>query len=371
MKNILNNYVRFLTSTKLLFFTILWLIILLIVVTIEQKNLGLYLAHKKYFSYFFIWIYFIPLPSGYTTLSILFINLSFKVFLDKWSFNKLGTIIIHIGCLILLLGGFITFIFSYEGSMTIDEGHSSNYISDYSKNELVVINLSDKKYNTTTAFAEKLLKKGNILESSSIPFSLQIKKYYKNCYFSLKKRIPNQIKENKSMLDIFEIGKEELDKDDELNNACIFFKILDKKDKYSEYDYAISKIISIKKIFNIDNKKYLITLKKAKTYLPFSINLISFQKEVYPATNTAKSYESKIIVKDKGFEWPSVIKMNHPLRYHGYTFYQSSFINSENKATTVLAVVKNIGYVFPYISGIIISFGLLIHIIQRMRKFKK
>ena len=67
-----------------------------------------------------------------------------------------------------------------------------------------------------------------------------------------------------------------------------------------------------------------------------------------------------------------LIQMNEPLRHSGYTFFQSSFIEGLDIDTTVLAVVKNYGRLFPYISSIIMSIGLLLHLLINLPKlFKK
>ena len=58
--------------------------------------------------------------------------------------------------------------------------------------------------------------------------------------------------------------------------------------------------------------------------------------------------------------------MNEPLRYKGYTFYQSSFIETPDGETSVLAAVKNYGRMFPYISSIIMCIGLLIHLFMKL-----
>ena len=59
--------------------------------------------------------------------------------------------------------------------------------------------------------------------------------------------------------------------------------------------------------------------------------------------------------------------MNQPLRHKGYTFYQSSYIEDDNKEISVLAVVKNLGRALPYLSSLIICIGLLIHIFYSNR----
>ena len=118
-----------------------------------------------------------------------------------------------------------------------------------------------------------------------------------------------------------------------------------------------------------DNKKYIISLRPARTYLLFYLELIDFKKTYYPGTEKVKSYQSVVNIVEGQIKQRRVIKMNQPLRYKGYTFYQSSFIEENNLETSVLAVVKNVGRAFPYLSSLIICIGLLIHIFYSRRVF--
>ena len=52
------------------------------------------------------------------------------------------------------------------------------------------------------------------------------------------------------------------------------------------------------------------------------------------------------------------IYMNHPLRYSGETFFQSSFLPGDRG--TILQVVKNPGWLMPYVSCGLVSIGMLI-----------
>jgi hypothetical protein len=54
-----------------------------------------------------------------------------------------------------------------------------------------------------------------------------------------------------------------------------------------------------------------------------------------------------------------MIYMNHPLRYAGETFYQSSFLAGDQG--TILQVVRNPGWLLPYLACAIVALGLLIH----------
>jgi cytochrome c biogenesis protein ResB len=101
---------------------------------------------------------------------------------------------------------------------------------------------------------------------------------------------------------------------------------------------------------------------KAQRQLPFEIGLKDFQKKDYPGMSMARGFSSDVSVYDQGAPWEARIEMNAPLRYKGYTFYQSSFDQSAEGETTVLSVVENKGRIFPYLGTFIITLGLLLHL---------
>ena len=126
----------------------------------------------------------------------------------------------------------------------------------------------------------------------------------------------------------------------------------------------------------IDNNDYSLEFRHQRTYLPFNIQLNKFNQELHPGTEIAKEYSSHVSVLAQGTNtkdikdtlWSGFISMNRPLRYKGYTFYQSSFYTEDNQYVTVLAAVYNVGQSFPYIASIILSLALLIHLFQRLPK---
>ena len=92
---------------------------------------------------------------------------------------------------------------------------------------------------------------------------------------------------------------------------------------------------------------------------------------MHPGTNVAKSFSSDVNLIENDIPRRTLIKMNEPLRHKGYTFFQASFIDDSDVETTVLATVKNYGRLFPYISSIIMSIGLLIHLLLMIPKMAR
>ena len=61
-----------------------------------------------------------------------------------------------------------------------------------------------------------------------------------------------------------------------------------------------------------------------------------------------------------------LIYMNHPLRYRGETFFQSGYFG---ETRTILQVVRNPGWLMPYIACSLVSLGLIVHFGVMLWKF--
>jgi hypothetical protein len=361
-KEFLFKAIDMISKPKLFFFNLLWLMVLLFVGTVSQKTIGLYQAQEIFFSSWVIWLAdFIPLPGTRLCLFILFMGLFVKMFKQKWRKENAGTIIVHLGALCLLFGGFLTAFFSQENYLLVAEGQSKSYIESYFEVELAVVN---EDQGSEVVFDQSSLKKNKILSSSDIPFKIDVINFYKNVMPVRREAAREEPSHGMSVfIDLKEIPR---NSEEELNNAGLEFKIigLDESDGF----YAVFKNMPIKQTLETVNNNYVIELRPARQKLPFEIVLIDFEKRSYPGTDKAKSYQSEVIVRDKDIDWPSLIKMNEPLRYKGYTFYQSSFLTDGKTEVSVFAVVENLGRLFPYISSIIICLGLLVHIFVQAPK---
>ncbi len=124
----------------------------------------------------------------------------------------------------------------------------------------------------------------------------------------------------------------------------------------------------------LDGKKYELALRFKRDYKPYAIQLIDVRKDDYVGTDTPRNYSSEIRLTDAehkaGRKIP--IWMNNPLRYAGETFYQSGYHKVGNREWTTLQVVKNTGWMIPYLGcmivvvGMAVQFGLtLLRFVQR------
>jgi hypothetical protein len=360
----IKDIINFLKQPKIFVFAIIWMMMLVVLGTLAQKDMGLYAAQKRYFSAWITWFWFIPMPGGRLTLIIILINLSFFFFKTSiWKIKKLGIVILHLGGILLLVGGGLTAMFSSEGNMVIEESAQSNHVEDYHFMELAIINTSASSFDEFTIFDQPLLKRNQVLAHANLNFEIEIINYLENCE-PTKRNSPAGI-QHKSMLKKFMLSELKPEKEDNWNRPGMIYKISNSGTN-ADGMYGIFLGQSISQTVSVNNKDYTIILRRKRTYLPFSIELLDFKKILHPGTDIPKSYSSDINLIENGTVRKIHIQMNEPLRHKGYTFFQSSFIEGPNSETTVLAVVKNYGRLFPYISSIIMCIGLLFHLSQKL-----
>jgi cytochrome c biogenesis protein ResB len=120
---------------------------------------------------------------------------------------------------------------------------------------------------------------------------------------------------------------------------------------------------------SIDGRAYDLVLRFARTYKPYRVKLIEFRHDTYVGTDKPKNFSSLIHLTDesKGVDRTVKIWMNNPLRYAGETFYQSSFEPGKN--LTILQVVRNDGWMIPYVACTIVAVGLSVHMVSKLAEF--
>ncbi len=364
----MKQFIKIVSNPKIFVYTIIWLMVLVVVGTLAQRDIGLYASQQKYFSANITWLGdVIPVPGGRITMVIMLGNLTFMVLFkhNLWKIKKIGVLIVHIGALLLLIGGGLTAIFSSEGNMVIEEGAQSNHVDDYHDMELTIINTSNESLDEYTVFDQPILGKGNILSHENLNFNIEIINYFRNCE-PLKRTAPAGI-QYKGMLKNFILSELKNEKENNQNRPGITYRITNSRSS-NDGIYGIFLGQSVTQTANINNQKYEFIFRRKRTYLPFAIELLDFKKVMHAGTGIAKSYSSEVNLIENGVPRRVLIEMNEPLRHKGYTFFQASFIEGIEGETTVLAAVKNYGRLFPYISSIIMSIGLLLHLFRSMPK---
>lgn len=111
---------------------------------------------------------------------------------------------------------------------------------------------------------------------------------------------------------------------------------------------------------NLGGKPIVVEYAPAKRDLPMSVKLLDFRKIDYPGTDMPQAFESDVELSDldRGVILMRKVYMNHPLRYRGYSFFQSSYIDGPTQ-TTILSVRNDPGCPFVYAGFIIVILGVV------------
>ena len=350
-----------LARPHILFFALPYLMALLTLGTLAQKDIGLYEAQARYFSSFILWLGPIPLPGSYPTLGLIFVSLTAKfLFASPWSRAQAGTILTHLGILLLLLGGLITGITAKESFIVIPEGGSSATISSY-HDRVLAVEREDGLIIAAYPFDD--LERGAIFTPIESGFTIEIEKTCRHCTA----QIPADDRGRMAMAEKMDLIDAPPQPEDELNLSGVTFTVAGVNDK-DDGTYITLEDIPVRPQFG----DLVIYVRRAQETLPFAVRLKDFVEERHPGTATARAFHSDVVVEDNGVAWPARIEMNEPLRYKGYTLYQSSFTRGmDGSESTVLSVVQNAGRVFPYVASAVIFAGLLLHLILRLRRNAK
>lgn len=349
------DWLKTLASPAVLFYALPWLIVLLVLGTVAQKDLGLYAAQAKYFSSWILWWGPFPLPGAYITLGVITVCLLAKFLLySPWRAAQAGTILTHLGVLVLMIGGLVTALSQQEGFLPVSEGQTVSMVSSYHDRVLRIE--KDGAVFMDVPYAG--LKKGAALE---LPFTVKIENLCRNCH----PVATDDIAGRKGLAESIELREGEVEKEDEANlsGATLLFSGTSEEDG----TYVVMEEIPHKPEVTFEGSVYAFSLGRAQQELPFSLTLVKFSRDMHPGTDIPSGFSSSVIVRDGDVSWPYTIRMNEPLRYKGYTFYQSSFSIRPDGEYSILSVVRNKGRVFPYLASAIIFAGLLVHIVLRLR----
>ena len=101
--------------------------------------------------------------------------------------------------------------------------------------------------------------------------------------------------------------------------------------------------------------------------LPMTVKLLDFRKIDYPGIQLAAGFESDVELSDpaRGVVLMRTIKMNHPLKYRGYTFFQSSYVANGGPETTILSVRNDPGTPLVYAGFLIVLAGVVSLFVMR------
>lgn len=356
--------------------------------TLDQVQYGIWHTQKLYFeSFLAVWSYpeqapfydklfwfHLPMPGGYLLGGLLFINLvAAHLTRFKLSAKKSGIFLIHFGLILLLVSELLTDLVSHESQMPVDEGDRSSYSQAFRSNELVFINRSHPEHDTVHSIPASLLKPGKRIDVPDTPLSIRTVRYFPNSNVG---RAQAPVADNLAdrgaavKMDVVATPAEMTYSENEINTATAYVEVSGPEGEIGTW--LVSNVIDERfpaQIVNLDDLSWEVALRFTRHYYPFEIELIDFKHDKYPGTEIPFNFSSEVMVhhEDESKNQKALIYMNHPLRYEGLTFYQASFANQDT--TSIFQVVRNPGWVLPYVSVLLMGLGMCVQFGMHFFKF--
>jgi hypothetical protein len=367
---------KFLGSLRLTLVLLCAAMLVVLVGTLAQVDIGIYAAQAKYFRSFFVYAegpggFKIPvMPGGYLVGAGMVINLlvaGWQRFQLKWA--HAGSLLVHGGLLLLLLGQLVTDLRQVESSMRLKEGESRNYSESGRRFELAITDRSDPKFDRVTVIPDSLLAVRKTFRLPELPFTLRVLAAWpnsKNVSTNVDNHVPPATRGQGLRLKF--AAAPPVTRSDRRNLPSAYVELL--ADGQSLGVWLVSAWLAAPEAFTYQGRRYTLSLRARRYYKPFYLTLLDFTHENYPGTDIPKSFSSRVRIHrpDTGEDREVLIYMNHPLRYEGETFYQSGY-DPRDPTVTILQVVRNPGWLIPYISSTLISLGLLFQFLKHLGGF--
>ncbi|MCX8157254.1 MAG: cytochrome c biogenesis protein ResB [Verrucomicrobiae bacterium] len=381
----LTKILDWLSSMRLTVWCLCAAMVLVFIGTLAQVEHGLYRAQKEYFQSFIVFSsltvhffgkkFILPVifPGGYLIGGVLVLNLIFSQFrAGNIVPRKIGLYLVHGGLILLLLGQLVTDMFQRETHMRLVEGQASNYSESAFYHELAVIDTSHPQHDTVVAIPEQLLATRSHIAHPALPFTIQVRKFFPNS--RLENRPPNETNEPAATqgfgrtLVVREVPLATRSDEKNLPSAIIELS----GEGVPKGTWLVSTLLSEAQTFTHGNKQWQLIFRPVRVYKPFSIELIKFTHEKYPGTEIPKNFASRVRVinHQTGENREVLIYMNNPLRYGGQTFYQGSY-DPNDPRVSILQVVRNPGWLTPYIACLLVGIGLTLHFILTLMNFTR
>ena len=396
----MNPLAKIFTSLKLTVTLLAFCIVLVFVGTLAQVDEGLYNAQTRYFHR---WIIFgldlfgkkIPfvLPGGYLLGTLLLVNLiSAHVYRFQLAVKKIGIQLAHSGVIILLVGQLVTDMMAHESQMRLTEGETKDYAEDARRCELVFLNGDE-----VTAIPQSLLQSTNQIKIDSLPFTFRVKSFWKNSEPSFRApmlKIAPPLTTNGVAMSFDFRPVAEIKTMDDRNVPTAMIEIFGANGSLGDWmvsnwatdeamvqsvgaSYARMSPQMAEKIIGqltapqsvvVGGKKFIFALRPERKKFPFSLTLLSATHTVYDGTDIPKDFRSRVRLQNSQTQEnrETDIFMNVPLRYAGLTFYQlqmdagDATRSAGRTPNTVLQIVRNPGWLTPYLGCALVAAGLVV-----------
>lgn len=336
--------------------------------TLYQVDHGLHAAQVRFFQSYWIWIAgVIPIPGTQLVLAVLLVNvLGYTINLLLFEPLRIGILTLHLGILILLLGGAVIRYHAAEGYLSLWEGEGSNVAASYTDWEVALL-AGEGAAREVIATDVDPSAVGETLMFDPPGIRVSVREYFRNARAFTS---PSAEPPWRSSAGLTRLEPDRPKKDPVQNVAAGVFDVT--------YPDGSSEAVALFGEDRVElnagtDQTYTFALRHRRMPMPLYVTLLDFRRSMHPGTEIAREFSSQVEVAADGATRILTISMNKPLRHRGFTLFQQSYSEQPNGAqSSTFAVAKNYGRLLPYLSTVIIVLGMILHfgvmLAQRARR---
>ena len=299
--------------------------------------------------------------------------------------RRAGIVLLHAGIAMLLLNEIYVSSTNVEQRLSVFEGSSTSHSVDIRATEFAVYEVTDSEFEEGIRIPGRMFERGERIQDDRLPFDVQCIEYMPNVpRFARAPMAPKKATRGMGATTYVPMEAEASTgtaSEQVADYPAAYVRIYAKSDSDAQSaDIASSgqkdpaadlgtylvgvwadqneKYDSIR----IGDKTYQFALRFKQIAKPYTVQMLDVTREDYVGTTTPKHYESHFVLQDhqRDVETEQRIWMNNPLRYGGETFYQSGYDVDpvSGREITVIQLVKNEGWMIPYIACMFVVIGM-------------
>jgi hypothetical protein len=391
--------VTFLASLRLTVVLFALGLVLVLASTVGQVDSGNWQVVQEYVRTFKpVWIklqIFVPrsvhvpggfyFPGGWLIGAALLVNL-LAAHLTRFrvTWKRSGILMLHAGLIVMLCSELITGLCAVESHMTIAEGETVNFLdvtheplTDAGNEfELTLTAPGGPEGDIAAAVPVSLLRPGETIRNDLLPVDVEVLEFHRNSEIGPAKgadtadlfvtRDGMAVKLRPCAAGTGVSGQ----RDDapmtriafhEKGTGKILGTFLLSLWQYPNYSENSRRFIFAPQMLTAGDKTYTVELRPKRRFTPYAVRLIEFRHDKYIGSDIPRNYSSRVRLTEPSSDEDReiLISMNTPLRYDGTALFQSGVLAGAKG--TVLQVVRNPGWLMPYISCVMVSLGMVVH----------
>lgn len=294
-----------------------------------------------------------------------------------------GNVLIHVGVALLMVGQFVFGDRQIEQKVYLSEGETSNVTFMPDQLEIAIIDTSSEKNDAVTVIPDsrirKALKSDGVIDDPNLPCIVRIDQMMGNSRLEsgadAKHKVTVGIGLVQHAVSIPTNGGAKSSP----NFAAAYVTLLDRQNKQPIETLLLAQELNdgaqmfrggsdAYERLTLLGKSTEIALRYRKDYKPYKITLEDVTRRDYANSNTPRDYSSVITIHNPETNDKITEKtwMNNPVRFGGETFYQSDYFpvmldTGKLGEGSGLQVVKNAGWVIPYVCCMMVMVGMIAH----------